>query len=349
VNLRTLLPQLKSRVTAGSSAGGTGSRTLPLIALVSLSAIAWAAGPQQGGPLPQPFPLFPRDNWWNVDITWAPVDWNSNAYINYINWPDTKVLHPSLGGDVGWWTDETWGTPYIVVDGWQPKVMVNFYYWTESDGVGYPFYPIPDEAIWEPRWIQSGWPGVVDARAEHDRHMLIVDRDNNYLYELWNVWFDVNNWQWYAGGGAFFDMNTNNRRPEGWTSADAAGLAILPGLIRYEEVYGPDEIEHAFRMTVRATNGYVYPASHLTSFNPGALPMGARLRLRADVDISGFPWEVQKIFRALKKYGLIVADNGGDMQVGGTYDRRWNNDIMNPAFHRLTAWDFEVIQLGYQP
>ena len=122
-----------------------------------------------------------------------------------------------------------------------------------------------------------------------------------------------------------------------WTSSDAAGLAILPGLIRYDEAYGPEEIRHAFRCTVRATNGFVYPASHRAGSNPLALPMGARLRLKAGFNISGYQPEVQKIFRAMKKYGLIVADNGTDMYVGGTYDTRWDNDIMNPAFHSVTA------------
>ena len=148
-------------------------------------------------------------------------------------------------------------------------------------------------------------------------------------------------------------MNSNIRRPETWTSADAAGLAILPGLVRYDEVYDPNiiEIRHAFRVTVRATNGYVYPASHRAGSTPGALPMGARLRLKANVDItqrSSDP-NVQKIFRAMQKYGLIVADNGSDMFVSGTHDSHWNNDVLNPAFRALNANDFEVIQLGYNP
>jgi len=131
--------------------------------------------------------------------------------------------------------------------------------------------------------------------------------------------------------------------------ADAAGLAILPGLVRYEEVFGPGEIGHALRVTVRAANGYVYPASHRAGSTTGALPMGARLRLKASRNLSTFTPEVQKIFRAMQRYGLIVADNGTDMYVSGTYDTRWNNDVLNPAFRALTANDFEVIQLGVQP
>ena len=208
----------------------------------------------------------------------------------------------------------------------------------------FPFYPIPDEAIAQAHWIEGGEPGNVDRRSSSDRHLLIVDRDRRYLYELYNVFYDGS--QWHAGSGAFFDMNINGRRPDTWTSADAAGLAILPGLVRHDEVFGSGEIEHAFRVTVRATNGYVYPASHRAGSTTGALPMGARLRLKASRNISGFPPEVQKIFRAMKKYGLIVADNGTDMYVSGTYDTRWNNDVLNPAFRALTANDFEVIQLG---
>ncbi len=210
-----------------------------------------------------------------------------------------------------------------------------------------PFYPIPDEAISQAHWIEGGDPGNVDLRSSSDRHMLIVDRDRRYLYELYNVFYDGSQWQ--AGSGAFFDMNSNGRRPDGWTSADAAGLAILPGLVRYDEVFGPNEIGHALRVTVRATNGYVYPASHRAGSTSGALPMGARLRLKSSRNLSGFAPSIQKIFRAMQRYGLIVADNGSDLYVSGTYDTRWSNDVLNPAFRALTASDFEVVKLGYQP
>ncbi len=243
-----------------------------------------------------------------------------------------------------------------MVDGSQPKKTVAFGEPGESDGVthpgnaSFPFYPIPDAAITQPHWIEGGDPGNVDDTAAEDRHMLIVDRDHRYLYELYNVYYDAGLQQWQAYSGAFFDLGTNDRRPDGWTSADAAGLAILPGLVRYDEVYGPDEIRHALRFTVRHTNGYVYPGSHLAGLqDPGALPMGARLRLKAPKDISAFAPAMQKIFRAMKKYGLVVADNGSDMYVSGTWDDRWDNDVLNPAFGALTASDFEVVQLGWQP
>jgi S-layer homology domain len=304
--------------------------------------------------LPGPWPLFPATNWWNTEIGSAPLDSNSVGYIGFINQGGVKHLHPDLGGTLGDGV-HIYGMPYIVVDGNQPKKTVNFHYFDQSDGVNhpgnnpYPFYPIPDEAITQAHWIEGGDPGNVDRRSTEDRHMLIVDRDNRYLYELYNVYYDAGLQQWQGGSGAFFDLNLDGRRPEGWTSADAAGLAILPGLLRYEEVYGMGEIRHALRFTVRSTGGYVYPASHVAGSASGALPMGARLRLRASKDISGFAPEVQKIFRAMKTYGLIVADNGTDMYIGGTWDDRWDNDVLNPAFDALTASDFEVVQLGWSP
>ena len=318
-----------------------------LSTIVALSAIV-AAASVIGGTLPGPLPIFPRDNWWNLDISTAPLDPSSASYISFIG--PTKTMHPDFGGDESPGSVQIYGFPYTVVDGTTPLQTVQFQYSDESDGVNhatdqsFPFYPIPDEAITQAHWIEGGEPGNVDRRSSNDRHLLIVDRDRRHLYELYNVFYDGS--QWHAGSGAFFDMNINGRRPDGWTSADAAGLAILPGLVRYDEVFGSGEIEHAFRVTVRATNGYVYPASHRAGSTTGALPMGARLRLKATRNISGFPPEVQKIFRAMKRYGLIVADNGSDMYVSGTYDTRWNNDVLNPAFRALTANDFEVIQLG---
>jgi hypothetical protein len=265
-----------------------------------------------GGPLPGPLPLFPADNWWNADISAAPLDPNSSAYISFINNGSVRRVHPDFGGDVSPGSVQNYGMPYVVVDGTTPKKSVTFQYSSESDGVNhttgasFPFYPIPDEAITQPHWVEGGEPGNVDLRSSSDRHLLIVDRDNRHLYELYNVFYDGA--QWRAGSGAFFDLVSNARRPDGWTSADAAGLAILPGLVRYDEVFGTGEIRHAFRVTVRATNGYVYPASHRAGSQPGALPMGARLRLKASRDLSGFTPEIQKIFRAMQRYGLIVAD-----------------------------------------
>ena len=307
-------------------------------------------GPVAHGPLPGPFPLFPASNWWNLDIRSAPVDPGSSSFIQFVG--PTRGCHPDFGGDASTTGPDIYGMPYGVVDGSQTKKTVQFLYASESDGVdhatnqSFPFYPIPDEAITQPHWIEDGYPGNVDRRSAGDRHLLIVDRTNRFLYELYNVFFDGTTW--HAGSGAFFDMNVNGRRPDTWTSADAAGLAILPGLVRYDEVAGAGEIGHAFRVTVRATNGYVFPASHQAGSTGGALPMGARLRLKASKNISGFPADAQKIFRAMQTYGLIVADNGSDLFIGGTYDIRWDNSVLNPAFGALTGNDFEVISLGYQ-
>ena len=282
----------------------------------------------------------------------APLDPRSSNFISFIAQSNER-LHADLGPEVSPGSTEIYGLPYLVVNGSQPKWKVRFEYPNESDGVdhstreSYPFYPIPDAAISSPHLIQGGWPGKVDRRGDNDRHLLILDADNSHLYELYGVFFDESRWEWQAGSGAFFDFNSIVRRTEGWGSADAAGLVILPLLVKYDEVYGTNEIDHAFRVSMRATDGYVHPASHFTDQIPGALPMGARLRLKAQTDLSSFPPEAQKIFRAMKKYGLIVADNGINMQVGGTFDLRWNNNILNPPFHSLRAWDFEVVQLGY--
>jgi hypothetical protein len=318
--------------------------------------------PVEGAPPPAPLPLFPPDNWWNADISSAPIDPSSATYIAFINNGSTRHLHPDFGGEVSQGSTAIYGMPYAIVDDTQPKLAVSFYYWDESDGVDYstgqglPFYPIPGQAATQPHWVEGGSPGNVDQRSQQDRHLLIIDCTNRNLYELYNVYYDSTHSQWYAGSGAFFDMKTNNRRPDGWTSADAAGLAILPGLVRYDEAWNPaiTDIGHAFRVTVRSTNGYVYPASHRAGSTAGALPMGARLRLKTNVNgldpaLRTSDPNVQKIFRAMQKYGLIVADNGSDMYITGTFDTRWDNNILNPAFSLLSASDFNVIQLGWQP
>jgi hypothetical protein len=333
-----------------------------ILLVLTGSVQATAIGPVEGGPIPQPLPLFPQNNWWNTVIANAPVDPKSTSYIAFINNENggSVALHPDFGGNSTSSSDPDaiYGYPYIVVDDTQPLVAVQFVYSTQSDGVNhttgdsYPFYPIPTQAITDPRWIECGDPGNVNLQSSCDRHMFIIDRERKYLYELYNVWY--NGTQWVAGSGAFFNMNVTAHRPAGWTSADAAGLAMIPGLVRYDEVYNAygtnvSSIDHAFRVTLQETNGYVYPASHVAGSTSGALPMGARLRLKSSVNISGYPAQMQKIFQAMKTYGLIVADNGSDMYVSGTYDTNWNNGILNPAFGGLTASDFEVVKLGWVP
>ncbi|HSF42397.1 MAG TPA: hypothetical protein VLT87_21520 [Thermoanaerobaculia bacterium] len=323
------------------------TKILALVLPFLLVSALYAQPAQTGSGLPGPFPLFPADNWWNVDVSQAPVDGNSSAYIDFIG--RDQGLHPDFGGDADEFP-ETYGMIYITVPGSQPLVPVTFVEYPEESDAGAPGrpagYPIPEAAKTQPKWIEGGHPGNVDASG--DRHLLIVDRDNRILYELYHAFWNQALGRWEAGSGAIFPL-TNARRPEGWTSADAAGLAILPGLVRYDEAFGSGPIRHAFRFTVRATNGHVFPASHTAGSRAGAPPLGARLRLKAGKDISGYPPEVRKIFQAMKTYGLILADNGSDMYITGAYDTRWNNDVLNPAFASLEAGDFEVIQLGWKP
>jgi len=291
--------------------------------------------------------VFPTSNWWNADVTSVPVDSRSPALIDFIsgrtptNTTAVRRLHPDFG-------PPPYGFPYVTVAGDQTRIPLAFVaYGSESDSgaPGLPGYPIPDEARTQAHYIEGD---VIGGGTSGDRHMLIIDRDRWLLYETFATMWNSAAGRWEAGSGAVFDLNKNDRRPDGWTSADAAGLAIFPGLIRYDEAFGTGEITHAFRVTVRGSNGYVWPASHSAGSNASAPPMGARLRLKASKDISGFTPEVQRLFRAMKRYGLIVADNGSDMYISGTMDARWNNSVLNPAFSALTADDFEVLQLGWR-
>ncbi len=282
--------------------------------------------------------LFPSSNWWNQDISRAPVDPRSSAYIDFIG--RDRRLHPDFG-------PPPYGIPYVGVGGSEPRVPVTFVdYGSESDKGygGLNGYPIPVAAKTQRNFIEGAEPG---GGTDGDRHMLIVDRDRWVLYETWATRWNASRRRWEAGSGAVFDLSTNGRRPEGWTSADAAGLAILPGLVRYDEARR-GRISHALRVTVRATNGHVWPASHSAGSRSGALPMGARLRLKASKDISRYPTYIRAMFRAMQTYGLIVADNGSDMYITGTMDGRWRNGELNPAFRGLAASDFDVIRLGWR-
>jgi hypothetical protein len=326
------------------------SAALAVLVIVSLAApIRPASAQTVGGPLPQPLPLLPRDNWWNVNISNAPVDSNSASFISWIG--GNTPLHPDLGGDVDPSDPSNpniYGFPFISVPGTQPLVPVTFVLSPDQSDTGAPGhgagYPIPPAAETQAKWIEGGTAG---GGTSDDYHMLIVDRDNRILYELYQAHWNVDHWE--AGSGAIFQLDSDARRPQGWTSADAAGLAIMPGLIRYDEAFGSGPIQHAFRFTLRDSNGYVYPASHVAGSNPSAPPLGTRLRLKASVNISGYSAEDQLIFQAMKTYGLIVADNGSDMYIQGTYDTRWDNSVLNPEFGTLHASDFDVIQLGWQP
>ncbi len=284
--------------------------------------------------------LFPPNNWWNQDISNAPVDPRSSSFISFIG--VNRTLHPDFG-------PSPYGIPYISVSGDTPRVTVTWTaYGEESDDSinGLAGYPIPEAAKTQPSIIEGAVPGGGD--NDGDRHLLIVDRARWLLYETFATFWNASRNRWEAQSGAIFDLSTNNRRPDGWTSADAAGLAILPGLVKYDEAQrGP--IQHAMRVTVRATNSfYVWPASHRAGSNGSAPPNGTRLRLKASKDLSGYPTYIRNIFRGMQTYGLIVADNGSDMFISGAMDSRWNNEELNPAFRSLTASDFEVIELGWR-
>jgi hypothetical protein len=329
------------------SRSAVGPRILVVVAVAVVGVSAQSGGPVLNESLAGR-QVFPLTNWWNADVSQAPLDPQSQAFIDWIsgrtpqNPTSTRRLHPDFG-------PPPYGIPYIVVSGSQPRVPVTFVsYGGESDAGAPgepPGYPIPSEAQSQPNYIEGGVPG---GGTSGDRHMLIVDRDRWLLFETFATEWNGALSRWEAGSGAAWNLASDARRPDGWTSADAAGLAILPGLVRYDEVYGTDEIRHAFRVTVHATNGYVWPASHRAGSTSGAPPMGARLRMKASKDISAFPAPVQRILRAMKRCGLIVADNGSDMYITGTMDPRWDNGVLNPAFHSLTADDFEVVQLGFR-
>ncbi len=271
-------------------------------------------------------PIFPSDNPWNTDITGYPVHEHSDAYIASIG--TDGHLHPDFGTV---WEGAPIGIPYVVVDGTQPKVAVTFEYEDESDPGP---YPIPPDAP-----IEGG------SDSDGDRHILIVDRDNLLLYELFSAWPEGNGWR--AGSGAVFDLTSNDLRPDGWTSADAAGLPILPGLVRYDEV-AAGEIRHALRFTcARTQRAYIHPATHWasSSTDPDRPPMGLRVRLKADYDISGFSARVQVILTALKRYGMFVADNGSNWFISGAPDSRWDDDELR-ALKSVPGSAFEAVETG---
>jgi len=272
---------------------------------------------------------FPSDNPWNQDISAAPVDPNSDRLIASIG--VNKSLHPDFGTV---WNNAPNGIPYIVVRGDQPKVPAQFEYADESDRGP---YPIPPDAP-----IEGG------PKSDGDRHVLVIDRDNWVLYELFRAFPQDDGKSWKAGSGAIFDLKSNKLRPAGWTSADAAGLPIFPGLVRYDEVMQQKEIRHVLRFTVQKTRrAYVPPATHWASRSndPNLPPMGMRVRLRADYDVSALPQPAQVIATALKKYGMILADNGGDWFISGAPDPRWNDDAIN-TLKRIKGKDFQVVLMN---
>jgi hypothetical protein len=267
---------------------------------------------------------------WNTDISTALVDPNSSSIMNFIGMATT--LHPDFGQ--GNYNGQSMGIPYQVVAGTQPKLTVDLKaYASESDPGP---MPIPSNALIE------GYPHP----GNGDRHVLVLDKDGCWLYELGSAALETNG-NWKANAAAVWDMTLNEQRPYTWTSADAAGLPIFPGLVRYDEV-ASGAIHHAVRFTVPVTReAFVAPASHWASSNSSASapPMGTRLRLKSTFNISGFSAENQVILTALKKYGMILADNGSAIYISGAPDSRWNNDDLS-HLKSLTAADFDVVQMG---
>lgn len=274
-------------------------------------------------------PIFPPDHIWNVRVDSLPVEANSEAYIDSIG--RDEGLHPDFGS--GEWDGGPIGIPYVVADSDTPRAEVTFEYADESDAGP---YPIPLDAP-----IEGG------PNSEGDRHILVVEASECKLYELYAV-YPNGDGSWEAGSGAIWDLQDYVLRPDEWTSADAAGLAILPGLVRYDEVTA-GEIKHAIRFTVEETQAaYVWPARHEASDNedPDLPPLGQRFRLKASFDISPYPRDVQIILRAMQVYGLMLADNGSDWFFSGVPDERWNDEELVDTFREITGDNFEAVDVS---
>jgi hypothetical protein len=289
---------------------------------------ALGAGPSAGDALPRAprCPVFPRSSHWNQRVDRLPRHRRSAAIVRSVGPGDH--LHADFGA--GRYRGRPIGIPYTTVSKRQPRVHVRFRYANESNRGP---YPIPRDAP-----VEGG------RRSDGDRHVIVVDRDRCRLYELFDAHPLSGGGRWRAGSGAVWSMRSNRLRPRGWTSADAAGLPILPGLARYHETRR-GRIDHALRVTVpRTRRAYVYPARHFASSDrdPRLPAMGQRLRLRRSFDVSRFPRQARVVLRALKRYGVIVADNGAPWYVSGVPSRGWDDEDLH-ALHRVHGSDFEVV------
>ncbi len=308
---------------------------LPL--LVALLAACGAAPGSPGGPAGEPPSLagcdvFPADHYWNARVDGLPVDPRSAQYVDAIGADDH--VHPDFGS--GLWEGAPIGIPYTVVGAGQPRVDVSFLWDDESDPGP---YPVPPDAP-----VEGAPPGGV--APEGDRHVLVVDASDCRLYELYAAVRQPDG-SWEAGSGAVFDLGGYDLRPDGWTSADAAGLPILPGLVRYEEV-AAGEVRHALRFTApRTRDAHVWPARHDASDlgDERYPPMGQRFRLRADFDDSGFAPEARVIVTALKRYGIVLADNGSAWFLSGAPDERWDDDALRDL-RGIAGSDFEAVDVS---
>lgn len=316
-----------STPTGTTPTGSTPTGSTPVYA--NLRGASLGVGASLNGAIP-----FPADNAWNTDISAFPVDPNSANLIASIGVGTS--LHADFGA--GLYNGAPIGIPYLVVSGSQARLPINYTAYGDESDPG-PF-PIPLSAP-----IEGG------SQSSGDRHVLVIDRDNNRLYEIGNAYPQASRWD--ASGGALFHLDSNTVRPggqPGWTSADAAGLPIFPGLARFDEAtLGPGGIRHALRFTVaRTRRAYVPPATHFASSNTSAdlPPMGMRVRLKASYQIpASFSTETKALLQAMKTYGLIVADNGSNWYISGAPDDRWNNDRLSTELRQVTGSQFEVVRM----
>jgi hypothetical protein len=305
---------------------------LPVIAAVGATAIA-ATG---ASPTPRPkvggCAVFPKSNPWNQRVDKLPVAGNSDAIVRAIG-PD-EGMHADFGS--GLYEGRPIGIPYTTVGRGQKRVRVKFGYASESDKGP---YPIPRSAP-----VEGG------RGSDGDRHVIVVDRARCKLFELYAAYPVRGGASWRAGSGAIWSLSSNRLRPPGWTSADAAGLPILPGLARYSEVRR-GAIRHALRFTVsRTRNTFVYPARHQASSDsdPSLPPMGMRFRLRAGFPVSRYPKQSRVVLRALQRYGMLVADNGSDWYLSGAPSKGWDNDDLH-SLGGVKGSDFEVVDTSSLP
>jgi hypothetical protein len=305
-----------------------------MLVLVPVAVLVYSALPATPSPVRKApkCALFPKDNHWNIRVDGAPVHPQSEAMIRSIGPTDT--VHADFGS--GRFEGRPIGIPYTTVSKRQKRVRVSFEYADESDKGP---YPIPRNAP-----IEGG------RSADGDRHVIVVDRDRCKLYELFAAFPRNGGRSWRAGSGAIWSLKSNRLRPDGFTSADAAGLPILPGLARYEEVRR-GRIDHALRFTVsRTRRAYVYPARHFASnlTDPDLPAMGQRLRLKSSFDISPYPRQSRIVLRALQEYGMILADNGSDWFISGAPSSGWDNDDLH-SLRGVTGSDFEVVDESALP
>jgi hypothetical protein len=291
------------------------------VRLGAAAVVLAAALPARAAPPGADCPLFPADNAWHADVSKLPVHPRSSAWITSMGGPSRR-LHPDFGpAGQG---EQPYGIPYVVVDGSHGKVAVSFDYDDESDVGPYPF----------------GFDTPVEGGS--DRHALMVDKSTCTLYELYAAAYDPSGST--AGSGAIWDLRSNDLRPAGWTSADAAGLPILPGLLRRDEV-AAGVVDHAIRVTAARTDrSFLWPARHQAGAarDPNLPPMGGRFRLRSDFDLSPYRADTKVVLRAMQRYGLIVADNGSDWYFTGTSEEGWDTGLLD-ELKRIPAGAFEAV------